>query len=326
MKNCFISFLNLLLWAGIAFPFLSASPAEGVVIDRVVAVVNREIITQSELDQTEQVLKKEKVAGREELSGPLLGQQRDLLTQLIEKRLILQEAKKKGIKLSDSEMELALSDIQERNRFPNREALKEAIARENLSWEQYVKDLENQLMLLKLMNREVDANIVLTSEEAQSYYNAHPEKFKLPGKIRLKQILFRLPKDESDNGVKPLREKAEQVLSEAKSGEDFDQLAQKYSDGPEKRLGGDLGYFQKGELTPEIDQVVFGLGEGAISPILRSSLGFHIFKVQEAKESDRQSFEKAKREIEEHLLSEKREALRRKWLDELWSHSFVEVK
>jgi peptidyl-prolyl cis-trans isomerase SurA len=326
MKSCFISFLNLLLWVGIFFHLLPTPGAEAVLIDRVVAVVNREIITQSELDQVEQALKKADAAGPGERSGLAVDLQRDLLSQLIEKRLILQEAKRKGVRLSDSEMDLALRDIEERNRFPSREALKEAIAQENLSWDQYVKDLEDQLMLLKLMNREVDSNIVLTSDEIQVYYDAHPEKFKLPGKIRLKQILLRLPKDPSDETVKQLRQKAEQVLSEAKSGEDFDRLAQKYSDGPEKRQGGDLGYFHKGELTPEIDQVVFGLNEGALTPIIQSSLGLHLFKIQEVKESGRQSFEEAKKEIEDTLLLEKRETLRKRWLDELWSRSFVEVK
>lgn len=325
MKSCFTSFLNSFLWIGIFFYLLPASTAEGVVIDRIVAVANREIITQSELDQAEQLLKKEK-ASKEGDPGFALSPQRDLLTQLIEKRLIVQEAKRKGIRLSDSEMELALRDIEERNHFPNRDALKEAIAQENLSWEQYVKDLENQLMLLKLMNREVDSHIVLTPDEIQAYYDAHSEKFKLPGKIRLKQVLLRIPEGASEEAVERLHQKAEKVLAEAMSGEDFDRLALEHSDGPERRQGGDLGYFQRGELTPEIDRVAFGLKEGAISPLIKSRLGFHLFKVQEAKESERQPFEKVKREIEEQLLGEKREGLRKKWLDELWSRSFVEVK
>jgi len=168
MKSCFINFRNLFLSIGIFFSFLPAASGEGVVIDRVVAVANREIITQSELDQAEQTLKKEKALPKEGEAALPFNLQRDLLTQLIEKRLILQEAKKKGVRLSDSEMELAFRDIEERNHFPSREAFKEAIAQENLSWEQYVKDLENQLLLLKLMNREIDSHIVLTAEEIQA--------------------------------------------------------------------------------------------------------------------------------------------------------------
>lgn len=326
MKNCFTSGLNLFLSFGVFLCFLPAASAEGVVIDRVVAVANREIITQSELDQAEQTLKKERALSKEGGTELPVSLQRDLLAQLIEKRLILQEAKKKGIRLSDSEMELAFRDIEERNHFPNREAFKQAIAQENLSWEQYAKDLENQLLLLKLMNREIDSHIVLTTEEIRTYYDAHPEKFKLPGKIRLKQVLFRLPENPSKEEVEQLRRKAEKVLSEAKSGEDFTRLVQEYSDGPERRKGGDLGYFYKGELAQEIDQAVFGVNEGTVTPVIKSSLGFHLFKIEEVKESNLQPFEKVKKEIEDQLLSDQRESLRKKWLEELWSRSFVEVK
>lgn len=326
MKNCFTNFLNPLLWIGILLYLLPVSVAEGVLIDRIVAIANREIITQSELDQAEQLLKKENASKEQGAPGSFLSPQRDLLTQLIEKRLVLQEAKRKGVRLSDSELEMALRDIEERNQFPSRDALKNAIAQENLSWEQYVKDLENQLMLLKLMNREVDTHIVLTADEIQAYYDAHPEKFKLPGRIRLKQVLLRIPEGASREAVERLQQKAEKVASEAKSGEDFERLVLEYSEGPERRQGGDLGYFQKGELTPDIDRVVFGLKEGTISPLIKSRLGFHLFQVQEAKEPERQPFEKVKKEIEEQLLGEKREGLRKRWLDELWSRSFVEVK
>jgi len=325
MKSCFINFLNLFLGLGVFLCFLPAASGEGVVIDRVVAVANREIITQSELDQAEQAMKRERSLSKEGAELPF-NLKRDLLTQLIEKRLILQEAKKKGIKLSDSEMELAFRDIEERNHFPNRDAFKQAIAQENLSWEQYVKDLENQLLLLKLMNREIDSHIVLTTEEIQAYYDTHPEKFRLPEKIRLKQVLLRLPENPSKEEVEELRQKAEKILSEAKSGGDFTRLVQEYSDGPERRQGGDLGYFHKGELAQEIDQAVFGLKEETVTPVIKSSLGFHLFKIQEVKESGRQPFEKVKKEIEDQLLSDKREGLRKKWLEELWSRSFVEVK
>lgn len=325
MKSCFINFLNLFLGLGVFLCFLPAASGEGVVIDRVVAVANREIITQSELDQAEQAMKRERSLSKEGEELPF-SLKRDLLTQLIEKRLILQEAKKKGIKLSDSEMELAFRDIEERNHFPNRDAFKQAIAQENLSWEQYVKDLENQLLLLKLMNREIDSHIVLTTEEIQAYYDTHPEKFRLPEKIRLKQVLLRLPENPSKEEVEELRQKAEKILSEAKSGGDFTRLVQEYSDGPERRQGGDLGYFHKGELAQEIDQAVFGLKEETVTPVIKSSLGFHLFKIQEVKESGRQPFEKVKKEIEDQLLSDKREGLRKKWLEELWSRSFVEVK
>lgn len=315
MKLFYRKFLNLMFGIG---ALLSAGPAwGGTVIDRVVAVVNRDIITQGELDAAGQALKPTP------LRPPV---ERDLLSQIIEKKLILQEANKRGVRLTDSELDLALKDIEERNHFPDREAFKRAVTQEGLSWEKYREDLKNQLTLLKLMNREVEANLLVREEEIPAYYDAHPEQFKLADQIRLKQILFRLSPTASAEQIDRARERAGQALAAAREGEDFDALAQQYSDGAERRKGGDLGFFKKGELAPEIDQIVFNLETGAISPIIRTDLGFHIFKAQDRQTGRRQPLEKVRKEAEERLLAEKREEARRRWLDDVWRRSFVELK
>jgi peptidyl-prolyl cis-trans isomerase SurA len=328
MKSSFTKLCNL---AAAAVVFASANLSwGGVLIDRVVAVVNREVITQSELDEAAQALKKSRLADPAalnptgEANDPNL--QRDLLNRMIEQKLFQQEAKKSGIRVSDSELELALKDIEDRNRFSNREALKQAVTRENVSWEKYVEDLRSQLTVLKLMNREIDANLLITDAEVRAHYDAHPEEFQLPDQIRLKQILIRIPEGASGEVIERKRQKAEQVLNESKKGEDFVRLVEKYSDGSERRAGGDLGAFKKGDLTPEIDRVIFGLKDGEVSPVIQTGLGFHLFKVQVPSDVQKQPFEKVKKEIEEKLLHEKRTALRKKWVDEIWSRSFVEVK
>jgi len=324
------SFTKLCSLAAATILFASANFVwGGVIIDRIVAVVNREVITQSELEEAAHALQKSRLTDPAAL-GPA-GEpdphlQRDLLNQMIEQKLFQQEAKKSGIRISDAELDLALKDIEERNRFPSREALKAAVTRENVSWEKYVEDLRNQLTVLKLMNREIDSNLLITDSDIRAYYDAHPEEFQLPEQIRLKQILIRIPEGASTEVIERKRQKAEQVLAESRKGEDFVQLVEKYSDGAERRSGGDLGAFKKGELTPEIDRVVFSLKDGEVSPVIQTGLGFHLFKVEVPSEVRKQPFEKVKKEIEEKLLNEKRTALRKKWVDEIWSRSFVEVK
>jgi peptidyl-prolyl cis-trans isomerase SurA len=329
MKSSFRKCCNL----AAAIVFTSASLAwGGVMIDRIVAVVNREVITQSELDEAAQALKKARLTDPAAAALNPVGEpgdpnvQRDLLNQMIEQKLFQQEAKKSGIRVSDAELDLALRDIQERNRFPTREALQQAVTQENVSWEKYVEDLRNQLTVLKLMNREIDSNLLITDSDVQTYYDAHPEAFQLPEQIRLKQILIRIPEGATAEVVERKRQKAEQVWVESKQGEDFVRLVEKHSDGAERRTGGDLGAFKKGDLTPEIDRVVFSLKDGEVSPVVQTGLGFHLFKVQVPSDVQKQPFEKVKKEIEEKLLNEKRTALRKKWVDEIWSRSFVEVK
>ena len=326
MKSSSARFLKRLLWTGLLS--IGASPPlwGGVVIDRVAAVVNREVITQSELDEARAPAQKAKQEGGGGSVSLERGLEQEWLGRLIEKRLILQEAKREGVRLTDEELDLALKDIEERNRFSGREALKRAVTQENLSWEKYLEDLRNQLILLKLMNRKVDAAVLASEEEVRAYYDGRPEEFKLPDQIRLRQILIRLPSSASPEEAERARRKAERVIAEANGGEDFERLAETFSDGAERRQGGDLGFFKKGELAPEIDQIVFNLEPGAISPVIRTGLGFHLFKVEERQSNRRQTFEKVRKEAEEGLLAEKRESARRKWLDEVWRRSFVEIK
>lgn len=331
MKSSFTKLPNLI---GAALVLASANLAwGGMIIDRVVAVVNREVITQSELDEAAQALKKAGLADPAAALNPPgepgdsnASVQRDLLNQMIEQKLFQQEAKKSGIRVSDAELELALRDIEERNRFPSREALKQAVTRENVSWEKYVEDLRTQLTVLKLMNREIDSHLLVADADLRAYYDAHPEEFELPEQIRLKQILIRIPAGASAEMIEKKRKKAEQILAEARKGEDFDHLVKEHSEGSERRSGGDLGAFKKGDLTPEIDRVVFGLKDGEVSPVVQTNLGFHLFKAQVPSTMNRQPFEKVRKEIEEKLLHEKRTDLRQKWVDEIWTRSFVEVK
>ncbi len=332
MKSSFTKLRNLI---AAAMLLASANLAwGGVIIDRIVAVVNREVITQSELDEAAQAIKKSRLADPAAATLSATGEpgdlnanlQRDLLNQMIEQKLFQQEAKKSGIRVNDAELDLALKDIEERNRFPNREALKQAVTQENVSWEKYVEDLRNQLTVLKLMNREIDSNLLITDTEVRDYYNTHPEEFELPEQIRLKQILIRIPEGASTEVIERKRQKAEAALAESRKGEDFIQLVEKYSDGAERRAAGDLGAFKKGDLTPEIDRVIFSLKDGDVSPVIQTGLGFHLFKVQVPSDLQKLPFEKVKKEIEEKLLNEKRTALRQKWVDGIWSRSFVEVK
>ncbi len=327
MKSCSTNFLRTILWGTLLLVWAVYPVWGAVVIDRIVAVVNREIITQSDLDLAaisdgRTRLEEGQVISDEDSSF----YQKKILGLMIEEKLILQEARRKGIGVSASELDFALSDIERQNKLPDRASLKSAVAQENIAWDRYVNDLENRLIAMKLINLEVESNMVLNDAEVQAYYQDHPERFKLSNRIRLRQILFRVSEASTAAQVEDIRLKAEEVLAEAKKNTAFIGLVQRYSDGPEKREEGDLGFFNKGDLADIIDQVVFNLREGEISPIVRTPMGFHIFKVEKRQEGRLRPFDRARPEIEEIIISEKREHLRRKWLDALWERSFVEIK
>ncbi|MFQ5580316.1 MAG: SurA N-terminal domain-containing protein [Nitrospiria bacterium] len=278
MKSFFSNFLKsfvpgmfLLLWA--VHPVWGA-----VLIDRIVAVVNREIITQSDLDLAAQTTGISPLEGGQEMPDEGVPfHHKEILSLMIEEKLILQEAKRTGVRVSDSELDFALSDIARQNRLPDRSALKSAVSRENIAWDQYVDNLKNRLIALKLINREVESNMVLKNAEVRAYYRDHPEQFERSERIRLTQVLFHLPEGSTAEQTEDLRSKAREALAEANKGVPFGRLIQKYSDGSEKQKGGDLGFFSKGDLALEIDRVVGWVKEwgvfASISSRFRSGKG-----------------------------------------------------
>lgn len=289
-------------------------------IDRVVAIAGKEVITQSQLDRI--------IRSRKDAGDPVVDSDDhwEILKQLIEEQLLIQEAKRKGISVSEEEVEFALKDIEKRNRIPDRKTLKEAVALDNISWDQYVKNLKNQVMAIKLLSREVNTMVSLNDQTIKAYYHEHPEIFGLPDRVKVRQILLRIPKNTSTKLEKQIKEKAETIYSEAHSGTDFTQLVLEYSEGREKKQEGNLGFFKKGDLTPKIDAELFRLKEGEITAPIRTPLGIHIFKIEIQEIGKLRPFESVKKRIKEKLITEETNALRSKWISDLWKRSFVEIK
>ncbi len=317
----FITTKKIIIIACVSVSLLSLGTAVqpatgGVVIDRVVAVVNQDVITQSELDALGQSLEKTQLSGKIN--------KEDLLKQAIERRLIEQKAKAKGIITSEDEVSLALQEIQTRNNLPSVDALKQGILENNISWERYLAELKFQLTGLKLMGREADGTTYVTDNEVRAYYQAHVGDYQTPDLVFLKQILIPLPKEPTYPEEVAAHQAIIQALSALTGGIGFDDLIEKYTQ--EGWQGGAIGPFRRGELAPEIERVIFNLTEGAISPMIRTSLGNHLFKVEKRQVARGQSFEEAQEEVKKRLLTEKREHARKQWLKTLWQEAFVEIK
>lgn len=320
---------QLILRLGSLFTLLLAiETAHATVVDRVVAIVNQEVITLSELElanaQFENPLFKE--LSVEPSNLPKAPQLQETLRILIEKKLQLQAARKRGIIVGQEELQQVLGEIKTKQGITNDATLQRLLAKENLTLSDYTQELKDQLTILKLINREIRSSVVLQEEEVNTYYRAHPEQFRLPERIHLAQVLLSLPKNPEDHEIQNLEEQAKKIRDELLNGADFGSIAKKYSNGSEANQGGDLGYFKKGELIEEIDRTVFSLQVGEISPVVRSPLGLHIFKLLEKKTTEIVPYEKVKDQVEERLLSERTDMAYRLWLRRLRDQAYVEVK
>ena len=269
--------------------------------DRIIAVVNKEVITWSDLQkeiQDEYTRLKAKYRGKE-LERWYTQKQREVLNHLIDDRIQLQEAKAKGFTVTEKEIDAAL----QRNLLPP-----------TLTKEEFGQ----QLLLKKLFNFEVGRNIVVEETELRRFYEENPLMFLRPPRYRLKQILLPSTNELFRVGAK---KKAQSIYDTWKPGMPIEDLATQYSV-PVR----ELGWVQKGELLPPLSHVVKDWKPGRLSAPIETNLGFHLIMVVEVRPSQPQPFEEVERDIQALLFKKRSEQGYREWLADLKQKAFIEVK
>ncbi len=305
-----------------AILFFSIIPVGGIAaitIDKVVAVINNEVITQSELEEYREDptnLLRDCFSGvsRERLLNKLT---RDILNKMIEKKLQLQVARQMNIAINKTEVDAALDDIKVKNAFPDDETFKRALASENMTLEQYKKELTEQLMIMRLVTKEVRSNVVISEEEIKRHYKEKKKDYSIPEEARLRIIFFK-----GDDGIR----KAEDVLGKIKGGADFGDMAKKHSEDPTAKDGGDIGFVKKGHMLPAIENTAFSLKKGEVSGVIKADAGYYIIKIEDRKEPTYIPIEKVREEIEKSLYEQKANALYDEWLRDLRKNAHVEIK
>jgi peptidyl-prolyl cis-trans isomerase SurA len=259
-----------------------------ILIDKVVAVVNDEVITWSELQREGKPLIQRV---REELREDARATQtqitqRQILEALILRRLQLQEAKKEKVVVDAGEVTATLEQIKKQNRITSDADFAQALARENLTLEDFKTKVWEQLVVDRLLARKVRTGIVVSEEEMLQYYQNRAASFQQPSAVRIQHILIRFPEPPAPEDVARARGRGAEALEQLKGGTDFAAVAALYSDGAAVREGGDIGIVRKGELDPALEAAAFSLEPGGISGLVQTAAGFNIIKVEERKAGD----------------------------------------
>ncbi|MCL2341094.1 MAG: peptidylprolyl isomerase [Proteobacteria bacterium] len=301
------------------------------VVDRGVAVVNNDVITLSEMNDFGKPLFKkimdETPAGQREAA---MQQARlTVLHKLIEKKLILQEAKKYNIQISDQEVEGAFQRILAANKTTVDQFRKD-IAAEGMSEKQYREELREQILNSKLVNHEVRTKVVISDSAVLDYYNSHYVTV-AGGEYDLLQIGCTWG-TATKNGAIPSQEEARQKIEKvrdlAAKGKDFKALAREYSDLPSAAEGGDLGRFQQDELAPFIRNAVVHLKAGEISKIVESGNAYHLFKLlssQQGQAAAREPLDEVKEQIREKLYQQALEQRFKDWLTSIQERAYIKI-
>lgn len=281
--------------------------------DRIVAVVNTEVITLSELEEEITDIKRQ---ARQRFSGPELDQRlRQIdymgLNRMIERKLQLQIAKRRGIKITDEEVKESIVRLRRMGENPNENDPKDLAA------------IKDQLITMRLINQQVRSGLIVSDEEMARFYEQHRERFLLPGEVRLSQILIALG---SSSGLLSVRERAGQVSDLLKKGERFEEVALRYSEGPEGRRGGSLGYVRLGDILPQIQKGIEALTPGQISEPIPSPMGMHIIRVDDRKSAQYRPFEEVKEDIRNAVFQLKSEEAYQGWIKDLKDKSYIEIR
>ena len=261
---------------GLAGPVLSQQKSRPIDVDRIIAVVNNEAITQYDLrtrmNSVEHNLRKQGTP-----MPPVRELERQILERLIMDRVQVQSATELGMRIGDTELDAALRRIAENNRL-SLETFKEALEKDGIPWAKFREEIRQEITVARLRDREVDSRITISEAEIDNYL-ASAEARGENAEYSLAHIIVRLPEQAGPEQIARLRAKAQEALQLLRQGEDFGKIAAAYSDAPDALSGGAIGVRTRDRLPTLYADEVDKLKPGNVSEILRSSAGFHILKL-----------------------------------------------
>ncbi len=293
------------------------------ILDRIVAVVNDDVITQREVDEMAVPLFAGAAQG-ELLSEKEAGQAREAaLRQLIDERLVVQTARKAKMQVSDQEVQERLNEV--RGRFASAEEFERALAEQGLTKTQLLQRFRDQLMARKLINEQVRAKIRVGPADVEQYFAAHAQEFAMPAEVHARHILIRVNDERTDAQASALAHELYEKLRAA-NGADFAELAKQHSQAPEADQGGDLGWVKRGQLMPELETPLFALSVHEISPPVQTKLGYHIFLVEDRHTGGQKSLEEVRVQVEDRLYAERFKDAIDAWMEKLRKQAYIQVQ
>jgi len=307
----------------LALVLAAGSARAATLIDRVIAVVGPEVITQSELD-LEMAPRLEDIEKR--LRGDDLAQAKKLLRNstldmLIDKKLQLQEAKFQGITVDDKELDDAIKDIKERNNMDDAQ-LEAALMNEGYTIPEYRESLREQLLIIRLVSVAVRSRVMLDEADVEGYYQEHINDYTDHDSVRIANITF----PANNGGMAEALEQAKAAKAQIDAGASFEEMAVKCTGDENAAKTCELGTFGHGQLSKEIEGMAFKMKAGEVSDPIEVSGGYQLIKVMERTEKRVKPLEEVRGAVVEELNVKKGEEIFAKWIQELRDRTYVEIR
>src|SRR6266436_1894426 len=324
---------------GTAAPEPAKKPAEAKVpveganartVEEIIARVNNEIITRSELDKARLAAEedaRQECQGKctpEQLRTDIDDRQKNTLRDLIDQSLLVQRGKDMGLNVEPDVIK-KLDQLRQQNKIDSMEDLEKAVTAQGSNWEDFKNNLRNGILTQRVISSEVGSHITIGKEEVGKFYNEHKKEFVRPEQVALREIEVST-EGKKDEELPELKKKAETALKRVKDGEDFGEIAKRFSDSSTARQGGFLGVYKRGELSKALEDLVFKMKKNELTDVMDTKQGYLVLQVLERYEAGEQPLAKVENEIMDHLYSQRMEPAMRNYLKTLREQSYVVIK
>jgi len=314
-------------------PAAAAKPADITAtktVEEIIARVNNEIITRSELDKARVAAEedaKQECQGKctaEQLRTDIEDRQKNTLRDLIDQSLLVQRGKDMGLNV-EPEVIKRLDQLRQQNKIDSMEDLEKAVTSQGSNWEDFKNNIRNGILTQRVIGSEVGSHITIGKEEIQKYYDDHKKEFVRPEQVALREIEV-TTEGKKDEELPELKKKADTALKRVKDGEDFGEIAKRFSDSSTAKQGGFLGVYKRGELSKELEEIVFKMKKNELTDVMDTKQGYLVLQVLERYEAGEQPLNKVENEIMDHLYSGRMEPAMRQYLKTLREQSYVVIK
>jgi len=305
-----------------------AAGAKSMSLERVSAVVDNTVILESEVVQRAAPLLAEATEPTDPQAKLRLWRTtfRKALDQMVEEQLIIDAATEAKLEVNDDEVQQAIEQVKRQQKLTDKQ-LESALALQGTTVAQYKKDVRRQFLRLRAVNVLVRPRVQVSEDEVKAKYEKLSGQSAVVTEVHIRHILVPLPDKPTPADVESARHKAGDLVSRVRAGEDFVGLAKQLSaDAQTKGSGGDLGWYKRGELPTEWEEILFAMGAGEVRGPIQGPRGLHVFQLVENKSESVRPFAEVKDQLKEQLFQDEMEKQTKVWLQELRKRAHVEVK
>jgi len=307
----------------------SRAQSKGTTVEEIVARVNNRIITLSDYEKAGQGLVQEVTqecqnCSQLQIQSEVKDRQKNLLRDMIDQQLLIERAKDMEINV-ETDLVKRLDDVRKQNNLATMEDLEKAVEAQGIVWEDYKNQLRDGMLSQEVIRREVGGRMDIGSDEVKKYYEAHKQEFNRPEQVELAEI-FLSTEGKSPEETAAVRTRADDLRNRIVKGEDFSAIAKRYSEGSTAQQNGELGQFERGQLSKQLEDAVFGMEKGQLTDVIQTKTGFEILKVLDHFQAGLQPLDKVEGEIMNTLYKQKMDPAMRDYLAQLREESYVTVK